>query len=209
MSVVLSRIQNRKGTLVEFEDLYAPLSDPSLQLLPGELGLAFDESTGEYRLFIGGLTSGTYTEIAIDGNPTTLDSTLNISPLVVYLAPSAIWSPVTSLWYTPSISNSNTCLLNILYGVVEQELTPVPMSTTPFTKSGQLSITTTPVRSGDSFTPVSILTDTGTEINQYPDPQPDISFRATYSGGTVQVEYKHDFPGLVQLSTSTIKWATF
>lgn len=206
--VVLSRMQNRRGTQAEFDALYISGAPVELQLQPGEVGFCTDT----HRLFIGNDipvigNPYTYTEIPTAGQTVITGSTLEFSPIIISLLPAASWTDVTSLAFTPDATSPHPGLLNIFYTLTE--LSPLLSTDVPFTKSGILSVATTTYTSSSAFIPVSKLTDTGTEINTYLSPQPDISFKAEYSGGTVQIYYKHNFSGSLELSTSTIHWINF
>jgi len=195
--VVLSRIQNRRGTQAQFDALYAPAAPIEQQLQPGEIGFCTDTN----RVFIG-RDVGTFTEITTNGAASVVDATLEFIPMSVTLPPTATWAPVLSMAFTLDPLSTTSGYISVLYSVLETGST-----TTPFTKSGTLTISSS--ISPNPVATISTLTDSGTEINVYPDPKPDISFKAVYSGGTVQISYIHNFVSPLILRSSSIHWQGF
>jgi hypothetical protein len=215
--VVVSRIQNRRGTQSQFDALYPtgqPGTGPNV-LQPGEIALCTD--TG--RVFVGTVNlaseKGFYIELATASST----SSLTFLPQSINLPPSpAVWSPI------PALDHTATPFYNILYSITDATQSPVgspaPANTvgTNFSKNGELKITAivTPVAPPppDAVT----LTDIGTEINNAPPVPnvllipptviPDISFRADYDGSNIRISYIHNFPANLTFSTSSIYWST-
>lgn len=207
--VVVSRIQNRRGTLAQFQTLYPPGSYlgtyPTGQpgtgsniLQPGEIALITDAPG---RVFIG-TVDGYYMELAVASG----SINLNLMPLQIVLQPT---SPVGTWWPIPALNTSGpTPFYSILYSVTDAALPGPSEPALPntvgssFSKNGELQITAISLLPG-----YASVTDTGTEINAYLSPY-DISFRADYVGGIIQISYMHDFPGPLTFSTSSITWAS-
>lgn len=197
--VVLSRIQNRRGTQVQFNALYTslnPLANEQ-QLQPGEIGVCTD--TG--RMFMGTELNifpipNSYIEILSNSTPLVITGQISFTPLIVTLAPVGTFTTISSLAINLGLYTSgNIGFYEILYNVYEL---PPAMSSPPFSRSGVLNLSTS--------TSYATLTDTSTDINPT---SSDISFQAVYSGGSVEIQYQHNFTGDVVLSTSTILWAPF
>jgi hypothetical protein len=227
--VVVSRIQNRRGTQDQFNGhVYSPSGPNSVYpigytgvggygsfptfnssnypnvLLPGELALCTDSR----KIFMGNL-NGEYVEVEI-----VLGDGLFLHPSVWELPPSGSFVPITRLLPFPvTLEYDATPFLNVLYDVTDDTLTPDWNTVgTNFSKNGELKITAVAYFSPNipnpnpflpDTTPVE-LTDTGTDINLV---QPsDIQFIAQYNGPKIEILYKHDFPGSLTFSTSTIRW---
>jgi hypothetical protein len=214
--VVVSRIQNRRGTQAQFNGangIYPPGYDgiggfgsipgydivnyPSV-LLPGELALCTDTR----RTFLGNI-NGEFLELT---SSTSTD--ILLSPLMIELPPAAIFTVITGLSYIP------TPFTKILYDVTDSLSTDWNQVGTSFSRNGQLEITAVAQFSPISnppfpdITPVNI-TDTGTEINRV---EPNtITFKAQYdiSSTYIDILYMHDFSGNLTFSTSSIKWLPF
>ena len=193
--VVVSRIQNRRGTQAQFDALYPiyPNPDKPSALQPGELALITD-SPG--RVFMG-TPGGFYVELSLASSSTVL----TFIPVQVALPPTgALWSPIPALNTT-----GTTPFYSILYSitdVISSPGVPAPANNVgiKFSKNGELQITAI------SFSPGYVsLTDTGTDINAYASPY-DINFKADYAGPDIQISYMHDFPVSLTFSTSSITW---
>lgn len=213
--VVVSRIQNRRGTQQQFDGYVYSISGPNsvypqgyngiagfgndplfpeftIQnypnvLLPGELALCTDSR----RLFIGNV-SGTFSEIIIGLQDTDLT---RLRPETFTLVPSATWKKIEGLTLRPSSSDpiAPTPFLSFLYSV-----TDAPESRDPgvnFSKNGLLQITGT--------TTDVTLSDTSTEINTTPY---TISFKAEYDTGFITVWYIHNFTSSLSFDTNAIAW---
>lgn len=207
--VVVSRIQNRRGTQAQFDALYPagqPGTGPNV-LQPGEIALCTDTN----RIFMGTINvasdKGYYVELATAGSP----SSLTFLPQRINLPPSpTAWSPI------PALDFAATPFYSILYGLTDAVQSPpgmpAPANTVGvnFSKNGELKITAIA-----SPTPAT-LTDTGTEINTaapVPNPLlipptivPDISFKADYDGANIRISYIHNFITNLTFSTSSIYW---
>ena len=198
--VVVSRIQNRRGTQAQFNALYPVYPNPGSQtaLQPGELALITDAPG---RVLIGSI-NGTYLELAVSST----SSSLSFLPLQLVLPPTG------STWATMPLLDTTipTPFYSILYSITDAPLVgslPAAANTvgSMFSKNGELSITAILTQITPLPYPVSLV-DTGTEINAYTTPY-DISFKADYSiDGNIQISYMHDFPVALTFSTSSIIW---
>ena len=193
--VVISRMQNRRGTQSEFNNLYPTYPGTGSNILqPGELALCTDTS----RVFIGNL-NGTYFELGSGGGASPL-SNLALVPIVISLPPAASPTVIPSLNYLP------TPFLSILYSIVDVVTLDPNVVGVNFSKGGELSITaTTNFAPSPPLFPVSLI-DNGNEINLTAF---DINFTANYNtlGTLIEVSYTHNFPGNLTFSTSSIIWA--
>lgn len=201
--VVVSRIQNRRGTQAQFNTLYPVYPNPGSQsaLQPGELALITDAPG---RVLIGSL-NGTYLELAVSST----SSNLSFLPIQLVLPPTG------ATWVAMPLLDTSipTPFYSILYSITDAPLTGLLLNEpagsnavgTQFSKNGELSITAILTPITPLPYPVS-LTDTGTEINAYASPY-DISFKADYNiDGNIQISYMHDFPVALTFSTSSIIW---
>lgn len=198
--VVVSRIQNRRGTQAQFDALYPPgytgtggvsiITWPNI-LLPGELALATDTR----RVFMGNL-NGEYIEITLG---TMTDIVL--SPLVIVLPPSPVFVAIPQLEYDP------TPFQTILYDITDSVNPDWNTVGTNFSRNGEMKITAI---ADNILPPIRVsMTDTSTEVNlDIPD---DISFIADYNIASTKIEilYKHDFATPLTFSTSTLRWLPF
>lgn len=195
--VVVSRIQNRRGTQVQFDSLYPPgytgtggasiITYPNI-LLPGELALTTDTR----RIFLGNL-NGEYVELT-----TSLGVGLLLLPLVLVLPPAAVFTAIPALEYNP------TPFFTLFYDITNS-LNPDWNTVGPtFSRNGEMKITATV---DNVLPPIRVsMSDTSTEVNlDIPD---DISFMADYNIGSTKIEilYKHDFATSLTFSTSTLLW---
>jgi len=183
--VVVSRIQNRRGTQAQFDALY-PSGQPGTGaniLQPGEIALITDPPG---KVYIGSL-NGTYFEIGSGGSAPT-SSNLTMSPLVVSLAPASVWTEMlTPITATPFFS--------LFYSIVDTVTSNPNNVGTNFSKNGELQITSTST--------AATLLDTGTEINTT---TYDINFKVEYFSGSIKFYYMHNFPSALTFSTSSIIW---
>ena len=189
--VVVSRIQNRRGTQEQFDNLYPtyPGSGPNI-LQPGEIALCTDTR----RVFVGNL-NGEYVELAVG----TVGPVQPLyTPVQVVLSPSG-----GSFFEIPALSYSSTPFLSIMYSLVDVTgfVTTMPALPTAvgtaLSRNGELKITAT--------AGTAMLVDTATEINSTPY---EVSFKADYiDTNTIGVSYSHNFPGNLTFSTYTIVWA--
>lgn len=199
---IVSRLQNRRGTQAQFDALYPPgytgiapfPGDPAEYpniLLPGELALCTDTR----KIYIGNL-NGEYVEVGVDGStpvPVPVPAGPPI-PEVMELPPAGAWTPISELVFQP------TAFLTLPYSITD---TLVPDWNTPgntYSRNGKLEIT---YASGPN---TATLTDTSTEVNTTVF---DISFRARAEFGLIIIEYIHNFPTPLQLSTTTCRWHPF
>ena len=206
--VVVSRIQNRRGTQTQFDALYPPGYDGvggvdiniyTGILLPGELALCTDTR----RAFIGNL-NGEYIELDI-----VIGDGIVLDPLVVVLPPAPTFTVIPELTYRI------TSFLTVLYSITNSLSLDWDTVGSVFSKNGELKITSVvdfvpppPIFPFPPLTPVT-LSDTGTEINlAIP---ADISFIAQYDGTLTNIEilYMHDFAAPVTFSSSTVRWTPF
>lgn len=189
--VVVSRIQNRRGTQAQFDNLYPtyPGTGPNI-LQPGELALCTDTR----RIFIGNL-NGEYVELAA-GSVGPIEPMYQ--PVQVVLPPSpSTFTLISELEFsaTPflTISYSLTDAVGIVPGV------PAPPTAVGLniSKNGDLKITANDYK--------ALLVDTATEINVT---NFDISFKAEYTvSGNIGISYSHNFPIDLTFSTYTIVWS--
>lgn len=198
--VVVSRIQNRRGTQVQFDNLYPPgyngtggvsiITYPNI-LLQGELALATDTR----RVFLGNI-NGEYIELA-----TSLGAGLLLLPLVVVLPPTAVFTAIPALEFDP------TPFFTLFYDLTNSLNPDWNTVGSTFSRNGEMKITAT---LDNVAPPIRVsLTDTSTEVNlETPD---DISFIADYNVGSTKIEilYKHDFATSLTFSSSTLLWLPF
>lgn len=221
-AVVVSRIQNRRGTQTQFDGYAYSVAGPNSVyplgytgtggygsypdftannypnvLLPGEVVLCTDSR----RVFVGNL-NGEYMELAGVSDFTDII----LAPLVIQLPPVSAFTPMPSL----SVYNP-TPFLSLLYSITDSPLPSLANSVgDTFSKNGELKITSVanfvpapPIPPFPALGPVS-LTDNGTEVNTT---MHDISFTANYdTGGSIQISYMHNFPVTLTFSTSSIIW---
>lgn len=220
--VVVSRIQNRRGTQAQLNGYayssagpnsvypngytgiggygsypdFTAIKYPNI-LLPGEIALCTDSR----RIFVGNL-NGEYVELAVDAALTDIV----LTPVIIDLPPVSTFTPIPSF---PEFSA--TPFLSLLYSITDATLPSKANSVgNTFSKNGELKITSvvnfTPAPPGSLFPsvgPVS-LSDNGTEINTS---AYDISFIANYTTtGAIQISYMHNFPVTLTFSTSSIVW---
>ena len=227
--VIVSRIQNRRGTQAQFDGLvFNPAGPNSVYphgytgiggygsfpdfnsvnypnvLLPGELALCTDTR----KIFLGN-TGGEFIELA----GVSLDGEF-LDPSTWILPPSGSFVPVTKVIPGPTtvtLEYDSTAFFTILYDATDA-IAPGPNALgTEFSRNGVLQITAIvpplvpPVipLPFPPFNPVSI-TDTGTEISLMP--IFSLSFNAFYNGSKIEVWYKHDFPTDIIFNTNTVTW---
>jgi hypothetical protein len=198
--VVVSRIQNRRGTQTQFDNLYPPGYTgtggvdinvwPNI-LLPGELALTTDTR----RAFLGNL-NGEYIELSSMGG-----SGILLPPLVVILPPTAIFTAIPELDLDP------TPFFTLFYDITDSLNPDWNTVGTNFARNGEMKITAI---ADNVLPPIRVgLTDISTDVNlDVPD---DISFMADYNIASTKIEilYKHDFATSLTFSTSTLRWLPF
>jgi hypothetical protein len=223
--VVVSRIQNRRGTQQQFDGYpysapgpnsvypsgyngvsgyggypnYTEINYPNT-LMPGELALCTDT----HRLFIGNV-NGKFDELLVGIQDT--DLTL-LRPQDIRLPPHSVWTTIPNLTTKPSIDITPpiqaTSFLSFLYSVTDSAIptrTPSDVGVT-FARNGELQITA--LLSAGTVNPKITLSDISTEINAT---AYDISFRAVYNiDGTISLEYIHNFPTSLTLGFNAITW---
>lgn len=193
--VIVSRIQNRRGTQAEFDSLYPPGykgvggATGNKVLQPGEIGLCLDSR----RVFIGTL-NGEYIEFgqgAGTGGGGT--GTFSFEPLTLSLAPSSSFIAI------PALSLSTTPFFNIFYSAADSATTLGAVGNN-YARNGTLTITATKSN--------ATLTDNYTSItdNQY---ELDFIAELSSNGADIQVKYRHNFPSALTLTTGTMAWAAF
>jgi len=200
--VVVSRIQNRRGTQSQFDGLYppgysgvggynsgsynpafTPTNFPNV-LMPGELALCTDSR----RTFMGNL-NGEFLELAEN----IAGSGLQLGPLEVTLP------PVSTFTVIPSLTYLATPFTDFFYSITDSASPDWNTTGVTFSRNGILTIT--------AISTSAVLTETGTEINtQVPN---DISFIATLTGTNIQISYMHNFSSNLNFSTSSIQWQAF
>lgn len=204
--VVVSRIQNRRGTQAQFDALYpagylgvggyesTDFPDFTQQDYPnvlrsGELALCTDTR----KMFMGNI-NGEYIFLSASSDPI-------YNALQIVLPPAASFTDIAELAY------SATPFLSILYSLTDALGATTGLPALPdavgidFSRNGELKITAKQYTAPTDAT----LVDASVEINStlY-----DISFKAEYlSASTIQISYTHNFPGDLTLSTNTIIWA--
>lgn len=212
--VVVSRIQNRRGTQSQFYNLYPPgylgiggfgsipgynITNYPDVLMPGELGLCSDTR----RIFMGNI-NGEYIEIAEQ-----MTTEIFFNPVSIVLPPVAIFTVIPELTYLA------TPFTAMLYSMSDSMSPDWNQIGTNFGRNGELQITAVapfaPPPPNPPFpTPTpATLTDVSTEINLY---LPDgISFKAQYdlTNTNIEIFYMHNFPVSVMFNTTALKWTTF
>lgn len=208
--IVVSRIQNRRGTQAQFDALYPPGYNgiggaditiwPNI-LLPGELALCTDSR----RVILGNL-NGEYIDIStVESNTTFLISLITELP------------PVGSYTVIPAFTYFPTPFFNIIYDITDSSNSDDSNVVGPlFSRSGQITITVSdvfvPVAPTAPFPPITPVTlmDNSVDVNRTS--SSDISFMARYDTATssvIEVLYKHDFTGPIMFSTSSVRWLPF
>ena len=151
--VVVSRIQNRRGTQAQFNAMYPPGytgvggATGSKILQPGEIALCTDTR----RIFIGNL-NGEYTEIGVGaggGSDIDVYNQLLLAPLTINLPPSGTFIPVPGLSFTP------TPFLSLLYSIVDVPGASPNDAGVAFAKNGEMKITA--LSSGPVLTSYSLV----------------------------------------------------
>ena len=234
--VVISRIQNRRGTQSQFDAMYphgytgvGGSSGPGI-LQPGEIALCTDSR----RIFIGNL-NGEYIEFgAGTGGGPDIDIfyNLDLTPVTIDLPPAATWTNIPSLTY------NITPFYNLLYSITDATTLNWNDVGTTLSRNGEMRITAISTTSGGStqftanftsdvqtgtfpltvqFTDTSTFgtttasvasTDAYTEININVG---DIYLkaRASATGDKIEIWYIHDFPTNLKFTTSSINWVPF
>lgn len=211
--VVVTRIQNRRGTQDQFNALYPPgyngiggfgsiidfnLTNYPEVLLAGEMALCTDSR----KIFLGNI-NGEYLEVQGAGGSGGL-----LNPIRLELP------PVGSFTLIPELTFDATPFFRLQYDLTDNLSADWNDVGTSYSRNGDLMITATapftpiPNPPFPDTTPVT-LSDTGTEINLViPN---DISFMAQYNIANTQIEiyYMHNFADSLVFNTSTIKWSAF
>lgn len=223
--VVVSRIQNRRGTQDQFNGpagIYplgyngvggfnppgtGPVGFTSAAypnvLLPGELAFCTDSR----RVYLGNI-NGEFVELsAVSGDNT-------YQPSVWVLPPSATYTPVTKTLPGPvtvTLEYYATPYFSIKYDVTDSLAADWNTTGTNYARNGELRITAVgnfapiPNPPFPDTVPVSLV-DTCSEVNltAY-----SLQFSAQYNFTNIEILYKHNFPGSLTFSTSTISWVPF
>lgn len=198
--VVVSRIQNRRGTQDQFDNLYPIGYDgvggfgsipgytstnfPNV-LMPGELALCTDSR----NIYMGNI-NGEFLLV----NQIPIPNDVLLLPLSIVLAPAPTFTVIPELTY------SATPFMTMLYSLTDSASADWNSVGTNFSRNGELQITSL-------STPTTTLTDIGTEINSV-SPK-SISFISQYSGANVEILYRHDFSSSLKFNTSSIKWIEY
>jgi hypothetical protein len=226
--VVVSRIQNRRGTQQQFDGYpysipgpnsvyplgyngvggyntpefpdYIEANYPNV-LMPGELALCTDT----HRLFIGNV-NGKFDEVLVGIQDTDLT---RLRPQPFTLVPTGTtWTKITNLTTKPIIDPTPpiqaTPFLSFLYSASDSAgPNPTPSSVgIAFARNGELQVTS--LSATGSALPKITLTDVSTEINTTAF---DISFKADYNiDGTISLWYIHNFPVSLTLGFNAITW---
>lgn len=193
--VIVSRIQNRRGTQAEFDALYPPGytgvggATGNRVLQPGEIGLCLDSR----RVFIGTL-NGEYIEFG-KGAGSGSGSGINFDPIIIQLPPTSEFVEI------PELTVVATPMLKIMYSVADTNTDLLGAIGTAYSRVGQLDITSTSAR--------ATLSDDYTTVDE--DVANILDFRADYSNmdQSIRIKYRHDFPGILTMTSGTISWAPF
>lgn len=196
--VIVSRIQNRRGTQAEFNALYPPGysgvggATGTKILQPGEIGLTTDTR----RVFIGNL-NGEYIELTGAGGG---GGGINFTPVVASLPTTSVFTEV------PELSYSATSLFNITYSVTNAGDSQPGSPGVSFSRTGTLTVAAILNQSGAGS---ATLTDDSLELD--PSNSADISFIAEYDQptGLVKIKYRHNYLSPLILTTGTMAWAPF
>lgn len=203
--VVVTRIQNRRGLQSQFDALYPPgyngiggygsisgfnaTNFPDV-LLPGELALCTDSR----KMFIGNVNAE-YVELALSNT-----SVLALPPIVIQLPPAGSFTTIPALTY------HSTPFFTLFYDLTDDLSPDQNVPGTNFSRNGTLQITSVKYVASP---PAATLTDSGTEINNA---SPSvITFMADYdvTHTLIEIKYKHNFPGNLTFSSSSIIWQPF
>jgi hypothetical protein len=236
--VVVSRIQNRRGTQIQFDGyVYNPVGPNSLYphgyngaagynnfpnftpinypkvLLPGELALCVD--TG--RIFIGN-TDGRF----IETDTIPVDSNQHLRPIEWPLpVPDfpGVFQPVKRTVDSVDITleYAATPFLNILYDVTDVTAPDWNSVGSAFSRNGELRITAVqssatpppPFSTLPNLPPFSPATLVDTGTQINLDETKDVNFIAKYVGANIEIWYTHNFSTTLTLSTNTISWLPF
>ena len=211
--VIVSRIQNRRGTQTQFDGLtYTPGGPNSLYpqgynglngygsfpdfdsvnypnvLLPGELAFCTDT----FKVFIGNV-NGAYTEIGSGSSSGDLTPVVTILPPTQPSGDPPIFSHIATLDYQV------TPFFNMIYDVTDSILSDWNSTGTSFSKNGELKITAI------SGGPASLV-DTAVEINTG---GTFFSLQAVFNYPSIEIWYSHDHSTNLTFSTSSIRWLPF
>lgn len=169
-------------------------------LLPGEMALCTDTR----NLYIGNVNGEYILYTASSG------TSIILPPLVVVLDPAPTYTVIPELTYPA------TPFFNFLYDVTDSISSNWNSITgTSFARNGEMKITAVqsfadiPNVPYPPITPVD-LTDNSVEVkNPATYTVEDISFIAKFNGLNIEISYKHNFPGSLTLSSTTIHWSPF
>jgi hypothetical protein len=203
--VVVTRIQNRRGTQDQFNGavaIYPPTYDgiggfgsgafippfnvtnyPNV-LLPGELALCTDTR----NLYMGNI-NGEYVTLT-----TSTGTEIFLNPLTASLPPVGVFTTIPGATFTLL----PTPFFNLVYSLTDDPAANWDTVGTNFSRNGVMNIT--------AVVSAPTLTDTGTEINLTAN---SISFQAIYNLGNIEIQYMHNFAGALTFNTSTIRWIPF
>lgn len=204
LPVIVSRLQNRRGTQSEFDSLYpegytgsggVDINQYPGILLPGELALCTDSRS----IYMGNL-DGEYIQLqhGIDE--------IELLPVASTLYPTDVFTEIPALSFAP------TSFFNIDYSITDSDNLNWNTPGVFFAKNGSLQITsvvqTIYSLGNSSDASIAVLTDIGTEINQL---DKSISFIAQVNstGNRINILYKHNFSTNLILQTATKKWVPF
>lgn len=214
--VIVSRIQNRRGTQAQFDGLiYNPAGPNSMYpsgyngvggygsfpdftsanypnvLLPGEIGFVTDTS----NMYIGN-TNGRYTKIQSSG---TISPGVELLPAVFSLAPTQSGSAAPVFATITGLTFVATPFFSMLYDVTDSGSLDWNALGTSFSKNGEVTVSCV---SGGPAT----LTDTANEINTS---STFFSLIAVYNAPYIEIQYSHNHPTNLTFSTSTVHWVPF
>jgi hypothetical protein len=198
--VVVSRIQNRRGTQSQFDALY-PAGytgtdgvDINLWpnvLKPGELAFCIDSR----RTFIGNI-NGEYVELGAASPPAPPSG--EMTPVTMVLTPTQLPAAPPIFSHIASLDYQATPFFNMLYDVTDTLNPDWNTLGTTFSRNGSLMLTATST--------LATLSDTSSEINISGS---FLSFQAVLSLPVVQIWYSHDHTSNLTFSTSSIRWLPF
>jgi len=179
-----------------------PIEYPDI-LLPGEIALCTDSR----KVFIGNI-NGEY--LLVNGGGGGGSDISSLTPLVLTLPPAASYTLIPALTY------SATPFFSLLYDVTDSTNPDWnDISGTSFSRNGEMKITAVqsfadvPNPPYPDITPVDLMDNSIEVKNPGTYTTQDISFKAQFNGANIEVYYKHDFPGSLTFSSTTIRWLPF
>lgn len=214
--VIVSRIQNRRGTQFQFDGLaynpagpnsmypagydglggygsltnFTPSNYPNV-LLPGEIGFVTDSG----KVYIGNL-NGTYTEIGTSGSAT---SGTELLPVTTTLPPTQASGATPVFVSLDELKYNVTAFFSIVYDITDSGSLDWNEVGSTFSRNGEIKIT---CLSGGP----ALLNDVSTEINTS---STFFSLQAVYNSPYIEIHYSHDHPTNLTFSTSTTRWLPF